>query len=202
MQEKIEITKDFLVESSFSEKALKEFDTHFPKGSATVPEFLKKCEELDLFNLAQSIISKLPQNPEPLVLDEYSGGNIFYNGDIYIKKGVECSGGIICRKLKVDGDIVIGERFWVYANVYADGIDLRSAGMLVGDGSSRRLKLQGKARAHGRFKTIDAELRGSSIVNGRIEALNIIKGEDARIDREFIFNKFFKLKGISDDSKN
>ena len=190
MQEELKVTRGFVVEEYPLPRVLKAFDTHFPNGVATVPEFLKFCEELNLFSLAQSIIRNTPKNPEPLVLDEYQGGNLFYNGDIHIKKGFECSGGIICRKLKVDGDIVIGERFWVYANVYADGIDLRSAGMLVGDGSSRRLKLQGKARAHGHFKTVDAELRGSSILNGRIEALNIIKGEDARIDREFIFNTF------------
>ena len=190
MQEKIEITKDFLVEKYPLPRVLKAFDKRFPSGVATIPRFLKFCEELDLFSLAQSLIRNTPKNPEPLVLDEYQGGNLFYNGDIHIKKGFECSGGIICRKLKVDGDIVIGERFWVYANVCADGIDLRSAGMLVGDGSSRRLKLQGKARAHGHFKATDAELRGSSILNGRIEAEKIIKGEDARIDREFIFNTF------------
>lgn len=188
MQEKIEITKDFLVEEYPLPRVLKAFDKRFPSGVATIPRFLKFCEELNLFALAQSIIRNTPKNPEPLVLDEYPGGSIFYNGDINIKKGFECSGYIICRNLKVDGDIIIGAGFWVYANVCADGIALR--GMLVGDGSSRRLKLQGMARAHGHFKTIDAELRGSSILNGRIEALNIIKGEDARIDREFIFNTF------------
>lgn len=190
MQEKIEITKDFLVEEYPLPRVLTAFDKRFPSGVATIPRFLKFCEELNLFSLAQSIIRNTPKNPEPLVLEEYSGGNLFYDGDIHIKKGFECSGAIICRKLTVNGDIIIGERFCVYANVCADGIDLRSAGMLVGDGSSRRLKLKRMARAHGHFKTIDAELRDSSILNGRIEALNIIKGEDARIDREFIFNTF------------
>ena len=132
MQEKIEITKDFLVEEYPLPRVLKAFDKRFPSGVATIPRFLKFCEELNLFPLAQSLIRKLPKNPEPLVLEEYAGGNIFYNGDINIKKGFECSGSIICRKLKVDGDIVIGERFWVYANVCADGIDLRSAASLHG----------------------------------------------------------------------
>lgn len=60
----------------------------FPNGAATIPEFLKKCEELDLYNLAFGVIPLLPQNPEPLVLDEYAGGNLFTMVTCILKRGL------------------------------------------------------------------------------------------------------------------
>ena len=169
MQEKIEITKDFLVESSFSEKALKEFDTHFPKGSATVPEFLKKCEELDLFNLAQSIISKLPQNPEPLVLDEYSGGNIFYNGDIYIKKGVECSDKIICQKLFVDDALVLGGDAEIHGDVDVKILIMSGNAEIHGDVDVKILNMSEAAEIHGDVDVKILNMSGGAGIYGDVD---------------------------------
>ena len=173
MQEKIEITKDFLVESSFSEKALKEFDTHFPKGSATVPEFLKKCEELDLFNLAQSIISKLPQNPEPLVLDEYSGGNIFYNGKIYIKKGVECSDTIICQKLFVNGDLVLGENAEIYGDVDAKTLDMSGNAEIYGYVDAKTVDISEAAEIYGYVDAKTVDISELAVIHRDVDAKDI-----------------------------
>lgn len=143
MQEKIEITKDFLVKEYPLPRVLKAFDKRFPSGVATIPRFLKFCEELNLFALAQSIIRNTPKNPEPLVLDEYPGGSIFYNGDINIKKGFECSGNIICKNLIVDGVLVIGKTHWIWANIDAVEIDLRDAGVIKGKVATYKFRMSG-----------------------------------------------------------
>ena len=198
MQEKIELTRDDLVESDVSEKALKEFDKRFPNGSATSSKILKFCEELKLFSLAKSLIRKLPKNPEPLVLAEYSGGNLFYNGKIYIKKGVECSDTIICQKLFVDGDLVLGENAEIYGDVDAKTLDMSGNAEIYGYVDAKTVDINEAAEIYGYVdaKTVDIselavihrdvdakdiDISGLAEIRGDVDAKDINMSEGAQI---------------------
>ena len=181
MQEKIEITKDFLVESDVSEKALKEFDKRFPNGSATSSKILKFCEELNLFSLGKSLIRKLPKNPEPLVLAEYSGGNLFYNGKIYIKKGVECSDTIICQKLFVNGDLVLGENAEIYGDVDAKTLDMSGNAEIYGYVDAKTVDISELAVIHRDVDAKDIDISGLAEIRGDVYAKDINMSEGAQI---------------------
>ena len=198
MQEEIELTRDFLVESDVSEKALKEFDKRFPNGSATSSKILKFCEELNLFALGKSLIRKLPKNPEPLVLAEYSGGNLFYNGKIYIKKGVECSDTIICQKLFVNGDLVLGENAEIYGDVDAKTLDMSGNAEIYGYVDAKTVDISEAAEIYGYVdaKTVDIselavihrdvdakdiDISGLAEIRGDVDAKDINMSEGAQI---------------------
>ena len=154
MQEKIELTRELLVELGISEKALKEFDKRFPDGSVTVPEFLKFCEELDFYCLAQSLLYELPENPEPLIIEEHPGGNLFYNGDIHIKKGLECSDKIICQKLFVDGDLTLRGEAEIHGDVDAKTLNMSEYAEIHGYVDAKTLNMSEYAEIH---EGVDAE---------------------------------------------
>lgn len=159
MQKEIELTREFLVELGISEKALKEFDKRFPNGSTTFSKILKFCEELDFYCLAQSLLYELPENPEPLVLEEYAGGNLFYNGDIHIKKGFECSDKIICQKLFVDGDLTLrGAK--IHGDVDAKTLNMSGDAEIRGYVDAETLNMSGEAEIH---EGVDAKTLNMSV---------------------------------------
>ena len=150
-KQNITVTREvFLQNNEDGEAFIEDFDDLVPKGTCTLSDLLKKCETAERFLLANFLINWAPKNPEPLVLDEYSGGNIYYNGDVHIKKGFECAGNIICKKLKIDGRLVVGEMCWVrVVSVDAEELELMDMGMLVGDASTYTFNTYGAASLHG-----------------------------------------------------
>ena len=197
MQEEIELTRDFLVESDVSEKALKEFDKRFPNGSATSSKILKFCEELNLFALGKSLIRKLPKNPEPLVLAEYSGGNLFYNGKIYIKKGVECLDTIICQKLFVNGDLVLGENAEIYGDVDAKTLDMSGNAEIYGDVDAKTLDMSGNAEIYGYVDAKTVDISEAAEIYGYIDAKTVDISELAVIHRD-VDAKDIDISGLAE----
>ena len=120
-KKEFKITKKWLVAQHACNADLKWLLKYFPKKKCTIPEFLKiveeKAEHVKIVTYLWWLIHKIPKNPEPLVLEEYSGGNLFYNGDVHIKKGFEYSGNIICKNLRVDGQIDISSSSQLCADV-------------------------------------------------------------------------------------
>lgn len=182
MQEEFIVTKDFLVESALSDEATQEVYMHFPNGAATVPEFLKKCEELDLYNLAFGVIPLLPQNPEPLVLDEYAGGNLFYNGDVHIKKGVECSGHIVCKKLIVDGEFKISEDYHAHADIEANFVVMKKNALIDGDVFTKLLEMTDSARIAWDVVAKTLFMYKKALIKGCVKVKNLLMIDDARIN--------------------
>ena len=142
MQKEIELTREFLVELGISEKALKEFDKRFPDGSVTVPEFLKFCEELNLFSLAQSIIR--------------------------IKKGFECSDKIICQKLFVDGDLTLRGEAKIHGDVDAETLNMSECARIHGNVNTKTLNMSGEARIHGNVNTKTLNMSGEARIHGNV----------------------------------
>lgn len=121
----IKITRDFLLRVALGKIFIEDFDKVAPTGACDLSELLKTCETAELFSFAGFLIDWFPENPELLVIEEYDGGNIYYNGDVHIKKGFKCSGNIICKRLTVDGKLVVGGRYYVQViSVEADEIEL------------------------------------------------------------------------------
>ena len=182
MQEEFIVTKDFLVESALSDEATQEVYMHFPNGAATIPEFLKKCEELDLYTLAFGVIPLLPQNPELLVLEKYDGGNLFYNGDVYIKNGFECSGHIVCNKLIVDGTFGISEDYHAHANVYAKSVVMKKNALIDGDVFTKLLEMTDSARIAWDVVAKTLFMYKKTLIKGCVKVKNHLMTDDARIN--------------------
>ena len=122
-KKEFKITKKWFVAQHASKEDLKWFLKYFPNGECTIPEFLKIAEENADSKKAVVhywwLIRRLPKNPEPLVIEEYKRGNIFYNGDVHIKERfrLESERHVICKNLYVDGQIEIGYSSQLFANV-------------------------------------------------------------------------------------
>lgn len=107
MHEEFRVTESWLREVGASDRELENFRKYGSGGSCSILEFLKLCEKPELSFLGYMEVKDLPKNPTPLVLEQYSGGDIFYNGDVHIKKGFDCDGVIACRNLTVDGTLTL-----------------------------------------------------------------------------------------------
>lgn len=120
-KKEFKITKKWLVRQNACKAGLKCFLEFFPKGKCTIREFLKIAEEnavqRKIVDYVYWLIHIIPKNPEPLVLEEYTGGNIFYNGDVHLKGRFECEDYVICKNLRVDGDMYLGGRSLLCAEV-------------------------------------------------------------------------------------
>lgn len=103
MQEEFRVTKDWLYEYGASSWDLELFRKYVPEGDCSVQAFLNWCENSYIGLHFGMWVNHLPQNPKPLVLKEYTGGSICYNGDVYIRKGFTCDGSLVSRSLTVDG---------------------------------------------------------------------------------------------------
>lgn len=109
MQEEFRVTEAWLCECGVGAWSLELFREYVPGGSCSVQDFLKRCEEPEFGYLCSSWVKDLPENTEPLVLEEYTGGNIHYNGHVHIKKGFTCDSTLACRSLTVDGTLTLGK---------------------------------------------------------------------------------------------
>ncbi len=143
MQSEIEITRDVLIQNNAIKAEIEAFDKAVPEGKCSLSALFKKCEKFNLFLLANFLINLAPANPEPLIIEEHPGGNLFYNGEIHIKRGFECSGNIICKNLIVDGVLVIGKTHWIWANIDAVEVDLRDAGVIKGKVATYKFRMSG-----------------------------------------------------------
>ena len=196
-KQEIELTRDFLVESCIGEKALKDFDKRFQNGLATVSKILKFCEELNLYSLAQSLLRKLPKNPSPLILEEYSGGNLFYNGDIHVKKGFECSDKIICQKLFVDGDLVLGENAEIYGDVDVKTLDMSEFAEIHGDVDVKTLNMDEYAEIHGDVDAKTLNMNEYARIHGDVDTKTLNMSEDAEIHGD-VDTKTLNMGGNAD----
>lgn len=122
-KKEFKITKKWFVAQHPSKAELKWFLKYVPKGKCTIPEFLKIAEEnaesRKVVTFLWWLMRRLPKNPEPLVLEEYTRGNIFYNGDVHIKGRfqLQAERHVICKNLDVDGQIEIGYSSQLFADV-------------------------------------------------------------------------------------
>lgn len=131
-EQDFEVNSIWLIENHFSSSHWSIFDD-ITRGRCKISKLLQMCEEKNLCSFAERLIEKLPINPEPLVLTEYTGGNIFYNGDVFIQKDFECSGNIVCKNLIVNGEITIGKCFRICANVTSEKLSVKDCGYIKGD---------------------------------------------------------------------
>ena len=195
MQEEFRVTEEWLIKCGVSLHHFELFVEHFQNGSATVSEFLKFCEERKLLSLVQSTILKIPKNPEPLVLDEYLGGDIYYNGDVHVKKGFECSGNILCEKLKVDEKLVVGGDCYVSAyviakivyvlknasisgKVIAETIVMRDEASILGDASAGGVSMSENATIFGDVITLVLVMKGTAMIMGVAKTEYLNKGPE------------------------
>ena len=184
VQKEHKLTREFLVESALSEKALKEFDTHFQSGTATIQTILRKCEELNLFTLPFNLIVCLPKNPEPLILDEYPGGNLYYNGDIHIKKGFECSGNIVCKKLIVNGEFKISEDYHAHADIEAKSVSMNKNAYIGGAVYTETLLMDDNASIHYTVKAKNLIMYKNALIDACAKVKNLIMSDDAQINAD------------------
>ena len=118
------ITRETILHLKKGNLYVETFDELAPNGECALSELLNKCEKNGLSSFASFLIEWFPRNPELRVIEEYDGGDIFYNGDVHIKKCSKSSGNIICKRLNVDGVLVVGENRYVLADVDAEKIEL------------------------------------------------------------------------------
>lgn len=150
----IKVTRDSLLKDVEGKSYIAIFDKLVAKKECILSELLKKCEKTEQFLFANFLIKWAPVNTETLVIDVYEGGNVYYNGDVHIKKMLESSGNIICKKLKVDGRFVVGRNRWVWVDfVDAEEIDLMNMSMLSGRASTFTFNTYGTASLTGALET-------------------------------------------------
>lgn len=149
-KQNITVTRELLLQNEEGKAYIHIFDRLVAKDECLLSELLKKCEEAEKFLFANFLIKWAGRNPEPWVIDAYAGWNIFYNGELHIKKMLESSGNIICKKLKVDGRFVVGRNRYVWVDfVDAEEIDLMDKSMLSGRASTYAFNTYGAANLHG-----------------------------------------------------
>lgn len=146
----ITVTRELLLQNEEGKAYINIFDRLVAKDECLLSELLKKCETAEQFLFANFLTKWAGRNPEPLVIEAYAGGNIFYNGDVHIKKMLESSGNIICKKLKVDGRFVVGRNRYVWVDfAEAEEIDLMDMSMISCRASTYAFNTYGAASLHG-----------------------------------------------------
>lgn len=202
MEQNIRVTESWLIEHEVWGYARKLFSEHFKSGLATVSELCKFCEEFSLTSLFCDLKHYMYDNPEPLVLDEYSGGNIFYNGEVRIKKGFECSGNIVCNKLTVDGEIRISDDFAVFAFVSAKAIVMEKNSRLHGGIIASLVIMSDEANVFGYVVSKIVNMMGNASVFGEVDTKTLIMVDDSFVGRDvktliLVMHGFTRLMGTA-----
>ena len=114
MQKEFKVTKDFLIKNRIG--GILDFKKTYPSGAAPASKVLKTFEELGYWGCIKRLIHKIPQNPEPLFLDEYQGGNIYHNGDVHILDNVRLAeNAYILGKgtIRIDGELILNKEVYI-----------------------------------------------------------------------------------------
>lgn len=202
MEQNIRVTESWLIEHEVWGYARKLFSEHFKSGLATVSELCKFCEEFSLTSLFCDLRQYIYDNPEPLVLDEYAGGNIFYNGDVHIKKGFECSGDIICGNLKVDGEFKISEDYHAHAYVHAKSVVMEKNSRLHGGIIASLVIMSDEANVFGYVVSKIVNMMGNASVFGEVDTKTLIMVDDSFVERDvktliLVMHGFTRLMGTA-----
>ena len=169
-KKEFKITKKWLVAQHTSKAELKWFLKYVPKGKCTIPEFLKIAEEnaesREVVTFLWWLMRRLPKNPEPLVLEEYTRGSIFYNGDVHIKGRfrLQAERHVICNNLEVDGQIDIGY----------------SSRLFAGSITALNLNIEGFARV----RAMSVNVQNLNITGSTVLWLSTFRAEWLRIDED------------------
>lgn len=196
------MTESWLIEHEVWGHERKVFSERFKGGLATVSELCKFCEEFSLTSLFCDLRQCMYSNPEPLVLDEYSGGNIFYNGEVHIKKGFECTSIIVCQKLIVNGEFKISEDYHVHAHVEAKSVVMEKNSRLYGGIIASLVIMSDEANVFGYVVSKIVSMMGNASVFGEVDTKTLIMVDDSFVERNvktliLVMHGFTRLMGTA-----
>lgn len=207
MQKDFRVTEDWLCEYGAGAWELELFRKYVPDGSCSVQAFLKWCENF-YFGLHFGMwLVHLPQNTEPLVIEEYTGGSICYNGDVHFKKGFTCDGVLLCRRLTVDGVLTWNKGLVHVLELKAQILNVDRTFDHLGNGVLNPVKPRVRVdeiNVNGQFQVHSVDARviklqssGLLFVGNKLKAEEIHLSEKSRIDAKDIEASLVEVRGCA-----
>ncbi|PIT18253.1 hypothetical protein BGI33_01480 [Snodgrassella alvi] len=165
------ITSEWLEANNFGHDYINEFNRRFPSGEADALKVLKKWEELGYFAFAMWLLDELPSKMEPLVIEEYKGGDIYYPGDVHIKKECMLTGNIIVNgTLSVDGKLIVKGRRFILGNVNSKIVVITNDGNISGGVEADNIAIDDSGSIHGDVRTRELTIYADGYILGDVYA--------------------------------
>jgi cytoskeletal protein CcmA (bactofilin family) len=163
------ITSEWLEANNFGHDYINEFNRHFPSGEADALKVLKKWEELGYFCFARWLLDEPLPKMEPLVIEEYKCGDIYYPGDVHIKKECMLTGNIIVNgTLSVDGKLILRERRYILGNVNSKRVIITNDANICGDVEADNTVIEDNGSIHGNVRTRELTIPEAGYVLGDV----------------------------------